>query len=208
MRIAGIDEAGRGAWAGPVSAGAVILPADPWIVERLEGVRDSKQMTPLQRSYWADIIRREALAWGVGFASPDEIDLVGLLPATRLAMMRALRQMPLPPEHLLIDAMKLPSAVSQTSLIKGDARSLSIAAASVLAKTARDSVMVSMDQRYPGYDFCLHKGYGTAFHQEALLRLGACEIHRRRFTPIYNLMHYGCLWIEGESQEEIADEVE
>jgi ribonuclease HII len=96
IRIAGVDEAGRGAWAGPVSAGAVILPPDPWIVERLSGVRDSKQMTPLQRTYWAEVIRHEALAWGVGFASHDEIDLVGLLPATRLAMKRALRDMLFP----------------------------------------------------------------------------------------------------------------
>jgi ribonuclease HII len=208
VRIAGVDEAGRGAWAGPVSAGAVILPPDPWIVERLSGVRDSKQMTPLQRTYWAEVIRHEALAWGVGFASHDEIDLVGLLPATRLAMKRALRDMQVAAEHLLIDAVKLPTVVPQSALIKGDARSLSIAAASVLAKTARDSLMMNMDQRYPGYDFCLHKGYGTAIHQEALLRLGACDIHRRRFTPIYNLLHFGCLWLEGEPQQDILEEAE
>jgi ribonuclease HII len=202
-RVAGIDEAGRGAWAGPVSAGAVILPSDPWILERLDGVRDSKQMTPLQRGYWADVIRQESVGWGVGFASHDEVDLLGLLPATRLAMVRALRQMPFSPEALLIDAMRLPLAIPQTSLIKGDARSLSIAAASVLAKTARDSFMIEMDAHYPGYDFCLHKGYGTAVHQAALLQLGASDIHRRRFTPVYNLVHYGCLWLEGQEQEEI-----
>jgi ribonuclease HII len=178
-------------------------------VERLSGVRDSKQMTPLQRTYWAEVIRHEALAWGIGFASHDEIDLVGLLPATRLAMKRALRHMPVPAEHLLIDAVKLPlTVVPQTALIKGDARSLSIAAASVLAKTARDSLMMNMDQRYPGYDFCLHKGYGTAIHQAALLRLGACDIHRRRFTPVRNLLHFGCLWLEGEPQEDIPEEAD
>jgi ribonuclease HII len=205
LHVAGVDEAGRGAWAGPVSAGAVILPPDPWIIERLDGVRDSKQMTPMQRTYWAEVIRHEALAWGIGFSSHDEIDLLGLLPATRLAMRRALRQVPRRPEHLLIDAVKLPSATPQTAIIKGDARSLSIAAASVLAKTARDALMIAMDQVYPGYDFCMHKGYGTTLHQEALLRLGVCEIHRRRFTPIYNLVQFGCLWLEGQEEEEPAD---
>jgi ribonuclease HII len=203
LRVAGVDEAGRGAWAGPVSAGAVILPPDPWIVDRLAGVRDSKQMTPLQRAYWADAIRQEALGWGIGFASHDEVDVLGLLPATRLAMGRALRRLPFLPEHLLVDAMKLPLTIPQTPLIKGDARSLSIAAASVLAKTARDAFMIDMDQRYPGYEFCLHKGYGTAVHQAALLRQGVCAIHRRRFTPVHNLIEYGCFWLEGQEQEEL-----
>jgi ribonuclease HII len=204
--VAGVDEAGRGAWAGPVSAAAVILPPDPWMIERLDGVRDSKQMTPLQRASWAGKIRQESLAWGVGFASHDEVDLLGLVPATRLAMQRALRKLPLQPQHLLVDAVRLSGPVPCTPLIKGDARSLSIAAASVLAKTARDSLMVDMDQRFPGYGFCEHKGYGTHSHQDALLHLGVCEIHRRRFTPIYNLLEYGCLWLEG--QAETTHEVE
>jgi ribonuclease HII len=203
LHVAGVDEAGRGAWAGPVSAGAVVLPPDPWIVDRLAGVRDSKQMTPLQRAYWADAIRQVALAWGIGFASHDEVDVLGLLPATRLAMGRALRQLPFSPEHLLVDAMKLPLTIPQTPLIKGDSRSLSIAAASVLAKTARDAFMTDMDQRYPGYEFCLHKGYGTAVHQAALLRQGVCAIHRQRFTPVRNLIEYGCFWLEGQEQEEL-----
>jgi ribonuclease HII len=205
QQVVGIDEAGRGAWAGPVSAGAVILPPDPWIIERLAGVRDSKQMTPMQRTHWANVIRHEVLTWGIGFASHDEIDLLGLLPATRLAMTRALSQLSLAPGYLLIDAVRLPSAIPQTVLIRGDARSLSIAAASVLAKTARDALMIDMDQRFPGYDFCLHKGYGTTLHQKALLHLGVCEIHRRRFAPVHNLIHYGSFWTEGQKQEEITD---
>jgi len=201
-QVAGLDEAGRGAWAGPVAAGAVVLPPDPWIIERLEGVRDSKQMTPAQRAHWAAVIRREALACGTGFASHDEIDRLGLLPATRLAMARALEQLPRQPQHLLIDAVRLKTSLPQTVLIRGDVRSLSIAAASILAKTARDALMVQMDQVYPGYAFHRHKGYGTAAHQQALLRLGACEIHRRCFTPVHNLIEYGCLRLEGEEAVE------
>lgn len=183
--LAGIDEAGRGAWAGPVSAGAVILPPDPQVIERLPKVRDSKQMAPNQRAYWAEEIKHAAAAWGVGFASSQEIDAMGIAPATRLAMQRALDQLGLPPEHLLIDAVRLPkNPLPQTSLIKGDARSLSIAAASVLAKTARDALLVQLEEQYPGYGFARHKGYGTATHQAALARLGPCPIHRFCFAPL------------------------
>lgn len=191
--LAGIDEAGRGAWAGPVSAGAVVLPPDPGVLERLSDVRDSKQMLPHQRAYWAEVIQREAAAWGVGFASSQEIDMVGIVPATRLAMQRALDQLAIPPQHLLIDAVRLPdNPLPQTSLIKGDARSLSIAAASVLAKTARDALLAQLDAEYPGYGFARHKGYGTASHQEALQRLGPCSIHRFCFAPIDHLAHRCC----------------
>jgi ribonuclease HII len=183
--IAGVDEAGRGAWAGPVSAGAAILPQRVDLLECLAGVRDSKQMTPLQRAKWAVQIHELALAWGVGFASAAEIDALGILPATRLAMQRALEQLQPMPQHLLLDAVRLPRVnLPQQSLIKGDARVLSIAAASVLAKTARDELMVQLDAQYPGYGLARHKGYGTTLHQTALQSLGPCPIHRQSFAPI------------------------
>ena len=188
--VAGLDEAGRGAWAGPVAAGAVILPPDSEIQQRLNQVRDSKQMRPAERAYWAEVIKDQALAWGVGFATHLEIDAWGIVPATRQAMTRALENLALPPEHLLIDALRLPEiALAQTALIKGDARSLSIAAASVLAKTARDAVMVQMDAQYPAYGFARHKGYGTAVHQSALESSGPCPIHRFSFAPIKEITH-------------------
>jgi ribonuclease HII len=185
LRVAGLDEAGRGAWAGPVSAGAVILPADPRITMLLNGVRDSKEMAPAARAAWAETIRACAAAWGVGFASNTEIDALGIVPATRLAMLRALECLPIPAGHLLVDALRLPAIpLPQTSLIKGDARSLSIAAASVLAKTARDALMVELEGQFPGYGFARHKGYGTAVHAKALQGLGPCAIHRFAFAPV------------------------
>ncbi|MEN4041945.1 MAG: ribonuclease HII [Anaerolineaceae bacterium] len=193
LSVAGIDEAGRGAWAGPLSAGVVVLPPDLTVIERLAGVRDSKQMTPAQRARWAVVIQQQALACAVGFATHEEIDRLGLLPATRLAMARALQQLSQQPEYLLVDAVRLRCSTPQTALIHGDARSLSIAAASVLAKTARDAWMIEMDQVYPGYAFYRHKGYGTAAHRQALLSRGVCQIHRRSFAPVHNLIEHGCL---------------
>jgi ribonuclease HII len=185
---AGLDEAGRGAWAGPVSAGAVILPRDPHLVERLHAVRDSKQMLPRQRDYWAKEIKAAACAWGVGFASSQEIDQLGIVPATRLSMQRALEGANLPSDYLLVDALRLiDNPLPQTSLIKGDARSLSIAAASILAKTSRDAFMVELEETYPGYGFAHHKGYGTAVHSQALANLGPCPMHRVSFAPIQAL---------------------
>jgi ribonuclease HII len=187
--VAGLDEAGRGAWCGPVSAGAVVLPADADVLARLDGVRDSKQMSAPARAYWADRIRTEALGWGVGLADSSEIDALGIVAATRLAMARALQACPVQPGHLLIDALRLPDCIlPQTILIKGDARVLSIAAASVLAKTARDAWMVELDKAYPGYGFARHKGYGTAAHQAALHRLGPCAVHRKSFMPVKILL--------------------
>ena len=189
-RIAGIDEAGRGAWAGPVCAAAVILPPDPsltWIVRpgshgiTLNGVRDSKLMTPLARETWAPRIKAAALAWGVGFAAAEEIDTLGILPATKLAATRALET--LHPEYLLTDYLIFPNIdLSQTALVKGDQRSLSVAAASVLAKTARDALMRELDGKFPNYGFARHKGYGTRLHQEAIRQMGVCEIHRKSFS--------------------------
>ena len=185
LLVAGLDEAGRGAWAGPVSAGVVILPADPEIGQHLSGVRDSKQMTPRQREYWAEEIKALAAAWQVGFSSQEEIDALGIVPATRLAMRRALSGLNLVPQHLLIDALLLREVeLPQTALIKGDSRSLSIAAASVLAKVARDAQMVEFENPYPGYGFSRHKGYGTGLHRTSLESLGPCALHRRSFRPI------------------------
>ena len=180
--IAGIDEAGRGALAGPVSAAAVILPADENISVLLEGVRDSKQMTPAQRSYWCAQIKKVAISYGVGFASNEEIDLFGILPATRLAAARALEALSVAPAHLILDYLFLSECtLPQTSLVKGDQRSLSVAAASVLAKTTRDVFMVALNEQVPGYGFDRHKGYGTAAHCAALENLGLSFVHRQTF---------------------------
>ena len=180
--MGGIDEAGRGPLAGPVAAAVVILPTNPEVMARLAGVRDSKQMTPAQREAACARIKEAALGYAVGFAEAAEIDALGILPATRLAAWRALQALEAAPEHLLLDCLFLPDIeLPQTSLIKGDCRSLSIAAASVLAKTARDARLVAMEQEYPGYGFARHKGYGTAAHREALQRLGLCREHRRSF---------------------------
>ena len=182
-RVAGIDEAGRGALAGPVAAAAVILPAEAELPGLLAGVRDSKQMTPLARRRLAPRIREIARAWGIGFASADEIDSLGIVPATRLAALRALESMPLIPDYLLTDfRLELPELdISQTALVKGDVHCLSIAAASVLAKTARDQLMCELDTLYQGYGLGKHKGYGTQAHRSALKRLGISPVHRRSF---------------------------
>lgn len=180
--VAGLDEAGRGALAGPVAAAALIFPPQPELQAALRGVNDSKQMNPAARCRWARSLKEIALAWGVGMASSEEIDALGIAPATCLAMVRALHAMHVSPEHLLIDYVRLPEAgVAQDSLVKGDARCLSIAAASILAKTARDALMEAYDHEHPGYGFASHKGYGTAAHRAALQRLGASPIHRRSF---------------------------
>lgn len=183
--IAGIDEAGRGPLAGPVTAAAIILPHDPSLCEKLHGVRDSKQMTAADREYWADTIMADAVSFGIGSTSPAEIDQIGILPATRLAVQRALSNMPVLPQHLLLDYIQLPEVIiAQTSIVKGDARCLSIAAASILAKTSRDALMREMEDLYPGYGFAKHKGYATPEHLAALERLGPCPIHRYSFSPI------------------------
>ena len=183
--IGGIDEAGRGALAGPVSAGVVILPNRPDLLETLHGVRDSKQMTHKARVVWAEVIRDTAVCAEVGFAQADEIDEIGIVPATRLAAMRAIAQLSPPPAHLLVDAIKIPGAgLPETTLIKGDRRSLSIAAASILAKVARDLLMEELDAEYPGYGFAHNKGYGTSMHRAAIETLGPCKIHRYSFAPI------------------------
>ena len=183
--VAGIDEAGRGPLAGPVSAAVVIFPADPSVAMQLKGVRDSKQMIPTNREIWSARIKTQALTYAIGFASPLEIDNLGILPATHLAIRRALGKLSFPPDHLLLDYLILPGFPKpQTPLVKGDARSLSIAAASILAKTARDNLMCELDVLYPGYSFASHKGYGTPAHLRTLARLGPCPIHRLSFRPL------------------------
>ncbi|HLF74024.1 MAG TPA: ribonuclease HII [Anaerolineales bacterium] len=185
LHVAGLDEAGRGALAGPVAVGALILPDDPALLSRtLAGVRDSKQMTPLERESLAPRIQSTALAWSVAFASAAEIDAQGIVRATRLAAVRALHELPVRPQYLLTDfRLDLPQLdLSQTSLVKGDMYCLSIAAASVLAKTARDRFMCELDSQYQGYGLGRHKGYGTQAHRLALKRLGCSPIHRRTFS--------------------------
>lgn len=183
--IAGIDEAGRGAMAGPVVAAAVIFPKDPFLAAKLVDVRDSKQMTPSEREDSRKRIQKIALAWGVGMASHAEIDMYGLVPATRLAAIRSLHTLSIQPDHLLLDYLFLEDhPASQTSLIKGDCRSLSIASASVLAKTVRDAWLCDLDKRYPGYGFAEHKGYCTRQHKAMLARLGPTPFHRCSFKPV------------------------
>ncbi len=180
--MAGLDEAGRGALAGPVCVATVILPSDdPHLARTLAGVRDSKQLTPPARDSLAPRIKAAALGWAVGFASAEEIDALGIVPAARLAGLRALESLEC--DYLLTDfRLEFPDLdLPQTALVKGDQKSLSIAAASVLAKTARDALMRELDSLYPGYGLGKHKGYGTQAHRSALKRLGHSPIHRKTF---------------------------
>ncbi len=179
--VCGVDEAGRGPWAGPVSAGAVILDSR----DVPEGLDDSKKLTHAARERLEIEIKARALAWGVGFASVEEIDQVNILKATGLAMRRAVEGLRIAAAFALVDgnyAFALPCPIK--TVVKGDALSCSIAAASILAKTARDRLMVEMDQAYPGYGFAAHKGYHAPTHVEALRRLGPCAIHRTSWAPI------------------------
>jgi len=180
-RVAGLDEVGCGCWAGPVFAAAVVLPAG---VE-LELVRDSKALSPAQRERAAEDIRNKAAGWAVGQASAEEVDFLNIRQASALAMKRAVEALPFRPEYLLIDAFRLPGvALPQKSIIRGDATVASIAAASILAKVARDALLRELAERHPGYGFENHKGYGTREHQEALRRLGPCPEHRRTYAPV------------------------
>ena len=186
-RVAGIDEAGRGAWAGPVVAAAVILnlAAAP----SLQDVNDSKQLSPRQREALYQVIIDHCVTYGVGQANAAEIDALGILPATRLAMTRAAAALMPLPDALIIDAVRLPQLnLPQTVFNFADAISLSVAAASILAKVARDRLLIDLDARYPEYQFARHKGYGTRIHQAALQSIGPCEIHRTSFRPIRALL--------------------
>lgn len=196
VHIAGLDEAGRGAWAGPVVAGAVILPRvthlQRWWLDdalcALKNVRDSKLLSPTQRAALYEPIRASALATAIGYATNDEIDALGIVTATRLAMQRALAALAILPDAVLVDALQLDVTVPQRAIIHGDQISLSIACASILAKVTRDRMMCELDAQVPGYDFTHHKGYGTAAHRAALLKLGVSRAHRVSFAPVANLI--------------------
>ncbi len=192
--VAGVDEAGRGAWAGPVVAAAVILPPDAVACSPLLGaVCDSKQLSAAQRERLLPTIQAVALAWGVGSVSAAAIDAIGILPATRQAMAAAVARLAIPADYLLIDAVRLRElSLPQEALIHGDALSLSIAAASIIAKVTRDRLLAELDARYNGYGFARHKGYGTPEHRAALARLGPSPEHRRSFRPILGTQ--GVLW--------------
>ena len=183
--VCGVDEAGRGPWAGPVSAGAVILSPD----DLPEGIDDSKALTAERREILEIEIKARAVAWGVGFASVEEIAELNILHATGLAMCRAIEAMAVQTGAALVDGnyrFRLPCDVQ--TVVGGDGLSLSIAAASILAKTARDRLMIAMDAEYPGYGFASHKGYNAPVHQEALRTLGPCPAHRRGWAPIRALL--------------------
>ena len=181
--IAGVDEVGRGPLAGPVVAAAVILPENC----KIPGLNDSKKIPKSKHKEIYEAVLQNAIAIGVGVKDNHVIDQVNIYEATKLAMMEAIGQLEPQPQHLLIDAMKLDLPISQTSIIKGDANSLSIAAASIVAKVTRDQMMEEFDREYPGYDFAQNAGYGTAKHLAGLDKLGVTPIHRRSFEPVKSM---------------------
>ncbi|MGH7231506.1 MAG: ribonuclease HII [Nitrospiraceae bacterium] len=179
--VAGLDEAGRGPLAGPVVAAVVVLPRRCW----LPGLNDSKQVAAPERERLYAEISKRALAVGVGCASEREIETLNIVQATRLAMSRAIQALPQSPDFLLIDALTLPSVrLPQRPIIKGDGFSVSIAAASIMAKVSRDRLMCDYHRRYPHYNFRSHKGYATPEHLRLLARHGPCDIHRQTFRPV------------------------
>lgn len=182
--IAGVDEAGRGPLCGPVVAAACILPKN----YELEGLNDSKKLTEKKRDKFYEILIKEAIAYGVGIASPKRIDEINIYAATKEAMKEAIANLQVKPEHVLIDAMPLDLDVPTTSIIKGDAKSLSIAAASVIAKVTRDKMMYELDKKYPEYGFASHKGYPTKKHIEAVKKYGALDFYRFTFAPISDIV--------------------
>ena len=190
LYVAGLDEVGRGSLAGPVVTGLVVFPAGV-DYEWLASVRDSKELTVKQREDLAPLIKSTALVAEIGLSSAEEIDQLGIVPATRLAMQRSLDSALLIPEFLLIDALELPTSnIPQKSIIKGDSKCLSIASASILAKVERDSLMSELSEEYPGYGFEKHKGYGTSKHLEEIDRRGPCKLHRLTFAPMNKIDTY------------------
>ena len=181
--IAGVDEVGRGPLAGPVVAAVVILPK----ACKIPGLNDSKKIPKSKHKEIYEAVLQNAIAIGIGIKDNQVIDQVNIYEATKLAMMEAIGQLEPQPQHLLIDAMKLDLPIPQTSIIKGDANSLSIAAASIVAKVTRDQMMEEFDREYPGYDFAQNAGYGTAKHLAGLDQLGVTPIHRRSFEPIKSM---------------------
>ena len=184
--IAGVDEVGRGPLAGPVVAAAVILPENC----KIPGLNDSKKIPKSKHYAIYQAVLDQALSVGIGIKDNQVIDQVNIYEATKLAMLEAIQELDQQPQHLLIDAMKLDLPISQTSIIKGDANSLSIAAASVVAKVTRDQMMAAYDQEYPGYDFGQNAGYGTSKHLEGLEKYGVTPIHRRSFEPIKSMTNF------------------
>ncbi len=188
-RIAGVDEAGRGPLAGPVVAAAVVFPAE-WILrglpEALQGINDSKQLSVGRREIlYAELMSRAEIGRGIALVDAPVIDEINILQATHRAMNLALAQLNPPPRHVLVDGLRVKTLkFPQTPIVSGDALSLSIAAASILAKVTRDRLMVEYESKYPGYGFSGHKGYGTARHLAALKERGPCAIHRRSFAPV------------------------
>lgn len=186
--IAGVDEAGRGALAGPVVAAAVILPCRidaPW----LDQVKDSKQLSPAKRELLFHNIHQIAISIGISLAPPEVIDAQGIIKATRLAMKLAIDQLSPPPESLLIDYMLLPEVpLPQKGITNGDKLCFSIACASIMAKVARDHLMIELDRTYPGYGLAQHKGYGTEKHLSCLRQLGPSPIHRQSFKPVRDII--------------------
>lgn len=181
--IAGVDEVGRGPLAGPVVAAAVILPK----ACKIPGLNDSKKIPKSKHKEIYEAVLQNAIAIGIGAKDNQVIDQVNIYEATKLAMMEAIGQLEPQPQHLLIDAMRLDLPIPQTSIIKGDANSLSIAAASIVAKVTRDQMMEEFDKEYPGYDFAQNAGYGTANHLAGLDQLGVTPIHRRSFEPVKSM---------------------
>ena len=181
--IAGVDEVGRGPLAGPVVAAAVILPK----ACKIPGLNDSKKIPKSKHKEIYEAVLQNAIAIGIGVKDNQVIDQVNIYEATKLAMMEAIGQLEPQPQHLLIDAMRLDLPIPQTSIIKGDANSLSIAAASIVAKVTRDQMMEEFDKEYPGYDFAKNAGYGTAKHLAGLVQLGVTPIHRRSFEPVKSM---------------------
>jgi len=183
--VAGVDEAGRGPLAGPVVAAAVILDAD----NIPDGLNDSKKLSAPKREALFDIIMSCAEV-GIGISEPEEIDRINILHATMCAMQRAVADLPRQPDFILIDGNRCPSfTIPAQAIVKGDAKSLSIAAASIIAKTVRDRLMVAADRRFPGYGHTGHKGYPTKAHREALQEIGASPIHRRSYAPVRDVLH-------------------
>ena len=184
FRVAGVDEAGRGAWAGPVTVAAVILPG----TAQDYPFRDSKQLSASQREKFAAEVRRVAVAYAVEHAWPDEIDRLNILGATHAAALRALARLRPTPQALVTDYLRLRVDIPISAPPRADALSYSVAAASLLAKTERDQVMLQLDAQFPGYGFAGHKGYGAPAHRAALKKLGVSEVHRRSYAPIRALL--------------------
>lgn len=183
--IAGVDEVGRGPLCGPVVACACILPKN----YKLDGLNDSKKLTEKKREQLYEVLVNEAISYGIGIISPKRIDEVNIYQATKEAMYEAINNLNPKPEHVLIDAMPLDLDVPSTSIIKGDAKSLSIAAASVIAKVTRDRMMIELDKKYPEYGFASHKGYPTKKHIEAVKQYGVLDFYRFTFSPISDLIN-------------------